>query len=104
MNPSTEDILKAIHATPAQTVFVLPNNKNIRVDASVEGDLKEVLTELNGLVEQKINGDWTEYIRSLKEKYPLQYPKDKLTCPYIIEEIDRVTKGKAIYFHFSELC
>lgn len=29
MNPSTEDILKAIHATPAETVFVLPNNKNI---------------------------------------------------------------------------
>lgn len=29
MNPSTDDILKAIHATPAQTVFVLPNNKNI---------------------------------------------------------------------------
>lgn len=29
MNPSTDDILRAIHATPAQTVFVLPNNKNI---------------------------------------------------------------------------
>lgn len=29
MNPSTEDILQAIHATPAETVFVLPNNKNI---------------------------------------------------------------------------
>ena len=29
MNPSTDDILKAIEATPAQTVFVLPNNKNI---------------------------------------------------------------------------
>lgn len=29
MNPSTEDILTAIHATPAKTVFVLPNNKNI---------------------------------------------------------------------------
>lgn len=29
MNPSTEDILKAIHATPAKNVFVLPNNKNI---------------------------------------------------------------------------
>ena len=29
MNPSTEDILSAIHATPAETVFVLPNNKNI---------------------------------------------------------------------------
>ena len=29
MNPSTDDILKAIMATPAKTVFVLPNNKNI---------------------------------------------------------------------------
>ena len=29
MNPSTDDILAAIHATPAKHVFVLPNNKNI---------------------------------------------------------------------------
>ncbi|NLN82459.1 MAG: DAK2 domain-containing protein [Clostridiales bacterium] len=29
MNPSTDDILSAIHATPAKVVFVLPNNKNI---------------------------------------------------------------------------
>ena len=29
MNPSTEDIVEAILATPAKTVFVLPNNKNI---------------------------------------------------------------------------
>ena len=29
MNPSTEDILAAIMQTPAETVFVLPNNKNI---------------------------------------------------------------------------
>ena len=29
MNPSTDDILKAVMATPAKTVFVLPNNKNI---------------------------------------------------------------------------
>ena len=29
MNPSTDDILNAIQATPAKTVFVLPNNKNI---------------------------------------------------------------------------
>ena len=29
MNPSTEDILNAINATPAEVVFVLPNNKNI---------------------------------------------------------------------------
>lgn len=29
MNPSTDDILRAIESTPAETVFVLPNNKNI---------------------------------------------------------------------------
>ena len=29
MNPSTEDILRAIDMTPAELVFVLPNNKNI---------------------------------------------------------------------------
>lgn len=29
MNPSTEDILDAVMATPAEHVFVLPNNKNI---------------------------------------------------------------------------
>ena len=29
MNPSTEDILRAVQSVPAETVFVLPNNKNI---------------------------------------------------------------------------
>lgn len=29
MNPSTDDILEAINATPARNIFVLPNNKNI---------------------------------------------------------------------------
>ncbi|MDY2961047.1 MAG: DAK2 domain-containing protein [Oscillospiraceae bacterium] len=29
MNPSTEDILTEVNKTPAETVFVLPNNKNI---------------------------------------------------------------------------
>ncbi len=29
MNPSTDDILRAVEATPAEVVYVLPNNKNI---------------------------------------------------------------------------
>ena len=29
MNPSTEDILKQVETVPAETVFILPNNKNI---------------------------------------------------------------------------
>ncbi|MDR2654556.1 MAG: DAK2 domain-containing protein [Oscillospiraceae bacterium] len=33
MNPSTDDILAAVHSVPARTVFVLPNNKNIIMTA-----------------------------------------------------------------------
>ncbi len=41
MNPSTEDILTAIDRTPAETVFVLPNNKNIIMAAEQCIDLTE---------------------------------------------------------------
>ena len=33
MNPSTEDILREVNRTPAETVFVFPNNKNIQMAA-----------------------------------------------------------------------
>ena len=39
MNPSTEDILSAIEKTPAQVVFVLPNNKNIIMAAQAAAEL-----------------------------------------------------------------
>ena len=39
MNPSTEDILKAIEQTPAAVVFVLPNNKNIIMAAQAASEL-----------------------------------------------------------------
>lgn len=71
-------------------------NKNIRTDASVIGDLKTVLKELNSKLEQLNHDEWIAQIQALKEKYPLRYESDKLTCPYVIEELDRVTGGKAI--------
>ncbi len=71
-------------------------NKNIKTDASVVGDLKTVLKELNGKLEQKENKEWTDHIKELKEKYPLRYDDEGLSCPYIIEEIDRITEGKAL--------
>jgi acetolactate synthase-1/2/3 large subunit len=71
-------------------------NKNIKTDASIIGDLKTVLKELNSKLEQQNHDEWLSVIRELKEKYPLKYESDKLTCPYIIEELDKVTKGKAI--------
>jgi len=41
MNPSTEDILAAVNRTPASTVFVFPNNKNILMAAQQAGRLTE---------------------------------------------------------------
>ena len=39
MNPSTQDILEAVNKVPAETVFVLPNNKNIIMAAEQVDDL-----------------------------------------------------------------
>ena len=41
MNPSTDDILEAILATPAKNVLVLPNNKNIVMAAKQAVDMVE---------------------------------------------------------------
>ncbi len=71
-------------------------NKNIRTDASVVGDLKEILTVLNDKLPQLEHKEWVAHIQELKEKYPLNYDGNGLSCPYVIEELDRITKGRAI--------
>lgn len=71
-------------------------NKNIRTDASVIGDLKDILAELNARIEQKDNKEWKDRIKYFKETYPLEYNQDVLTCPYVIEQIDKATEGQAI--------
>ena len=72
-------------------------NKNIKVDCSIIGDVKEVLKR----IKQK---DPSEESRCLgersgryeKAKYPLKYNQEGLTGKYVIEELYRVTKGDAI--------
>lgn len=71
-------------------------NKNIRTAASVVGDLKEILTKINGMLPQMEHKEWILHIKELKETYPLSYPKEGLSCPFIMEEIDRITEGKAL--------
>ena len=71
-------------------------NKNIRADASLVGDLKLVLQELNRRLEKQEHSDWMKTIADLKTKYPLKYDDSQLSCPYVIEAIDRVTKGEAL--------
>ncbi len=71
-------------------------NKNIRTDVSLVGDLKEVLEKINGQLEQQQHTEWMQHIAELKASYPLNYDKTALSCPYIIEEIDRITEGEAV--------
>ncbi len=71
-------------------------NKNIRTNVSIIGDLKKVLVELNSKIEKADHSEWLEKIQDYKEKYPLNYETDKLTCPYIIEELDKLTNSDAI--------
>lgn len=71
-------------------------NKNIVVDASIIGDIREVLKQLNQELEQQKHQEWISYIKELKEKYPLKYDRNSLTGPYLIEEIYKETKGDAI--------
>ena len=71
-------------------------NKNVQVDCSIIGDVKEVLHELNKKIHPKNHDAWVKEIEEMKEKYPLKYNPNGLTGPYVIEELYRVTKGDAI--------
>ncbi len=71
-------------------------NKNIRVDAALVGDLKAVLKDLNKRIAQKDNSAWMKKIQELKQSYPLRYDKEVLSCPYVMEELHRITRGEAV--------
>ena len=71
-------------------------NKNVMTSASVIGDVKEVLKRLNPMLEQQNHSRWIEYINDLKVRFPMKYDQDRLTGPYVVEEIYRATKGDAI--------
>ena len=71
-------------------------NKNVHVDAALIGDLKAVLCELNQKLTKQNHEEWMKRIQELKTKFPMKYEEEGLSGPYVIEEIDRVTEGKAI--------
>ena len=71
-------------------------NKNILVSSSIIGDVKEVLKQLNPLVEQKEHREWVAFINDLKVRFPLKYREEGLTGPYIVEEIYKASRGDAV--------
>ncbi len=72
--------------------------KTVRVDIPIVGDVKAVLRQLIPLVVPPDCQEWREKIRSWKKQFPLTYPKDdqKLHPQFVIEEINRLTEGKAV--------
>ncbi len=70
-------------------------NKNVSVDHHIIGDVKMVLKDLNGMLEQQDNKDWLAEIKDLTEKFPLKYPEG-LSGQYAIEKLYEVTEGKAL--------
>ena len=71
-------------------------NKNVNVDLGIVGDAKSVLNALNLLLKQQNHSQWLKETRALKEQYPLSYNSDKLTGPYVIEQIEALTDNNAI--------
>ena len=71
-------------------------NKNIRVDACVIGDVKEILTRVNERLPQQNHNAWISHVLDYKVKFPLKYASQGISGPYIMEEIYRKTNGDAI--------
>ena len=71
-------------------------NKNIMTDHAVIGDVKEILSRLNKVLEQSDHASWMKHVKELSEKYPLLVPAEGLSGQYIVAETYRQTKGDAI--------
>ena len=71
-------------------------NKNIVADASIIGDVKEVLSRLNEKLPQYQHAEWMEYIQKMQERFPLAYNKEGLSGPFVVEKIYEMVHGDAI--------
>ncbi len=70
-------------------------NKNVTSDLSIECDIKDALTRLLAMIEQKQNPDWMARIAELKAEEQEQFkaitPEDKLTPYALIHEVSKHT-------------
>ena len=71
-------------------------NKNIKVDASIIGDVKVILRKLNARLDPVNHDEWIAHIERMKDMYPLRYDKNLLTGPFIVQTINEVTGGDAV--------
>jgi len=73
-------------------------NKNIKLDAYVNGDARTVLEELMPLLEKVDRKQWIKNVLKLKKDFPLNYKKEgKLRAQHVIDEMYNLAKKDAIY-------
>ena len=71
-------------------------NKNIMTDHAIIGDVKEILSRINKVLEQKEHASWLEHVLEISNANPLKVPENGLSGQYIVQETYRQTKGDAI--------
>ncbi|MCD4830274.1 MAG: biosynthetic-type acetolactate synthase large subunit [Anaerohalosphaeraceae bacterium] len=73
-------------------------SKNVHVDVPVVGDAKEILKELIEAVEYNGRQEWFDQIAKWKAKHPFSYDTkaDTIKPQYVIEQLDKATKGDAV--------
>jgi acetolactate synthase-1/2/3 large subunit len=72
--------------------------KNVKVDVPIVGDVKNVLRELNKVVDSKNHVDWVSQIQEWEREHPSTTIRDtdSLLPQYIVRQISEITKGDAI--------
>ncbi len=70
--------------------------KNVVPVLPIVGDVKQVLGQLAKKVERKKHPEWHKTVADWKKQFPMQWKGDGLKPQYVIQQIHRATKGKAI--------
>jgi acetolactate synthase-1/2/3 large subunit len=73
-------------------------SKSVIIDIPVVGDAKHVLKEMNKVATKLDLREWKAEIEGWKKDHPLSYKNDDdiLRPQFVVEELDRLTKGDAI--------
>jgi len=72
-------------------------NKTIVVDVPIVGDARLVIEAISAIAKRGDTSDWIAQIDRWKRQFPLKYKKEgKVKAQHAIDEIYRLTEGKAI--------
>ena len=74
-------------------------SKNVLVDIPIVGDCKKILREINKEISAPDITEWVNELKTVKKDNPLQYEmkeKDDIKPQYVVEQLYKLTEGKAI--------